>query len=485
MSQPRRRTDPSNKMRKQPQSPSDLPVLHGVIETEDTGGDEGISPRQRSVQGLNSVFQGSEAPVRLARLRRSLAVALEAWWRAGKMPSLGLLRDGLLALEAGQELDEPERTLLLRTSLYYGKGMLTALAHQSDPERIAHVIADMLLNPQRPLSPLQVRQLLAKDPNSQSWRHPLILALQTEAAQPLEPRRTLAQAAILCLQGGIEPGTSRWEPLSRADRAPDGGIESTSLADRAAAHRWARFLRWLAAMLLVAALAAFWWDIQLTRAKSREMVVVPAGVYLISDVVSPEMDRLVRLESFALDRTEVTNRQYRRCYEERGCPWPSQTASRTHPNYLLDPAFNDYPVVNVDWSAANAFCAWAGKRLPLAEEWEVAAASAQTMQRRYRYPWGDSYDMTLANGSGLGIGDTEPVGVHSPAGDSPFGAADMAGNVAEWTASPGRVSNTYVVKGGSFLDGPQDLRASARQELPAEESQPWLGFRCAATVASQ
>jgi formylglycine-generating enzyme required for sulfatase activity len=97
----------------------------------------------------------------------------------------------------------------------------------------------------------------------------------------------------------------------------------------------------------------------------------------------------------------------------------------------------------------------------------------------------------LANSAEGEIGDTQQVGSYQAAGDSPFGASDMAGNVAEWTATnvgkdPAAAAGApdrFLVKGGSFLDKAESLAVAASTTLPATFAAPWLGFRCAVDVS--
>jgi formylglycine-generating enzyme required for sulfatase activity len=90
----------------------------------------------------------------------------------------------------------------------------------------------------------------------------------------------------------------------------------------------------------------------------------------------------------------------------------------------------DHPV-RVSWHDAVAYATWAGKRLPSEEEWEKAARGTDGR----KYPWGDEEPTPDLCNFGKNEGGTTPVGKYSPQGDSPYGCADMAGNVWEWTSS--------------------------------------------------
>ncbi|MBI3245402.1 MAG: SUMF1/EgtB/PvdO family nonheme iron enzyme [Deltaproteobacteria bacterium] len=132
--------------------------------------------------------------------------------------------------------------------------------------------------------------------------------------------------------------------------------------------------------------------------------------------------RMVFLDAFAIDIYEVTVAAYRQCVEAGKCTAPN-TGGSCNWN-TSDRA--QHPINCVDWSQANAYCRWAGKRLPTEAEWEKAARGTD----RRVYPWGNAWDATKANVSTNG---TVAVGSY-PAGKSPYGALDMSGNVWEWTA---------------------------------------------------
>jgi len=216
------------------------------------------------------------------------------------------------------------------------------------------------------------------------------------------------------------------------------------------------------------------------------MIEIPAGTYRISDPASiaPASSgrfRTITLPTYAIDQHEVTNAAYRHCWEQDVCPTPSSFDSQSRPGYFVDRSFNNFPVVNIQWAAANRYCTWVGKRLPTLDEWEVAASLAPLTGLRYAYPWGERFDVRVVNGALSNIGDTQAVGAYHPAGSTPSGLMDMAGNVAEWTSMPASsIIDGVVVKGGSFEDQPEQLRNDALIELARATSASWLGFRCVA-----
>jgi formylglycine-generating enzyme required for sulfatase activity len=129
---------------------------------------------------------------------------------------------------------------------------------------------------------------------------------------------------------------------------------------------------------------------------------------------------------------------------------------------------DDVPLTYVTRDEAQARCEAMGARLPTEVEWEVAARGDDDRL----WPWGDEPPDTARAVFGRGIGGPSPVGRH-PAGASPFSALDMAGNVYEWTAES-------VVRGGSYLSGPDELRCSARLPMHPGACDPYVGFRAVA-----
>jgi formylglycine-generating enzyme required for sulfatase activity len=198
----------------------------------------------------------------------------------------------------------------------------------------------------------------------------------------------------------------------------------------------------------------------------------------------------VTLDSFWLDRTEVTNAQYALCVEAGACR-PSRLADNATYNG------DDYPVAGIPWQDAADYCAWAGARLPTEAEWEYAARGTE----RRIYPWGDAFDCAGGNfedgftGCDDGHTHTAPVG-NFPTGVSWCGALDMAGNVWEWVAdwygdyasAPGlnptgpATGDLKVLRGGSWGYDPDGVRAAYRYPVPPEADYLGVGLRCAVSV---
>jgi formylglycine-generating enzyme required for sulfatase activity len=219
------------------------------------------------------------------------------------------------------------------------------------------------------------------------------------------------------------------------------------------------------------------------------MVYVPAGPFQMgSDERDPNAEEdekpphQVTLDTFWIDKYEVSNTQYARCVEAGTCQKSA---------YADDAAYNgaDYPVVGVSWQDAGDYCGWAGGRLPTEAEWEYAARGPDEPI----YPWGDTFDSSKVNAAGSNDGYERTAPVDSfPVGDSWVGALNMAGNVWEWAndwygsypsepqVNPtGPPSGQYrVLRGGSWGTDEEYVRAAYRYSGPPDGRNVSFGFRC-------
>jgi formylglycine-generating enzyme required for sulfatase activity len=222
---------------------------------------------------------------------------------------------------------------------------------------------------------------------------------------------------------------------------------------------------------------------------------VPAGAFLMgsrddnslaADVEKPQFS--LELPAYRIGRYSVTHAEFARFVEAKGYANPEfwtkagwqWKGERSGPErYGGEFDQPNHPVVGVSWYEAAAYCRWLTEalhaggelaegeviRLPSEAEWEKAARGEHGRE----WPWGNEFDPSKANTAEAGPGHTTPVGQYSPAGDSPYGCADMSGNVWEWCQT--RWVDSYkdydkgarerespegdalrVVRGGAWLD---------------------------------
>jgi formylglycine-generating enzyme required for sulfatase activity len=219
----------------------------------------------------------------------------------------------------------------------------------------------------------------------------------------------------------------------------------------------------------------------------RDMALIPAGPFQMG---SPDNEgnanehprRQVMLDAYFIDRLPVTVAQFRKFVQATGRDMPIQ------------PAWNKdgHPAVSVNWNEAEAYCVWAGKRLPTEAEWEKAARGRSDA----RYSFGDS-EVELSSHAWFfhnSGGRTHPIGQKKP---NPYGLYDMQGNAAQWVsdwygesyagAGPknpqGPAAGTMrVLRGGSWSSFAAACRAASRDWFFPEGRAETNGFRCAAAA---
>jgi eukaryotic-like serine/threonine-protein kinase len=234
---------------------------------------------------------------------------------------------------------------------------------------------------------------------------------------------------------------------------------------------------------------------RVSTADGMTMVYVPSGDFSMGSLAGTADEQTVHtvyLDAFWIDQTEVTNAMYAKCVDAGVCLRPMVIHSNTHYGYYLYEPYANYPVIALKWSSAEAYCAWARRRLPTEAEWEKAAVGTDGRT----YPWGNTEPADKLLNFNRSVNDTTAVGSY-PLGASPYGVLDMAGNLNEWVAdwydksyygsSPssnpaGPASGDYkVLRGGSWISDEYLVRSADRHWLAPDTRDITVGFRCATT----
>ena len=238
------------------------------------------------------------------------------------------------------------------------------------------------------------------------------------------------------------------------------------------------------------------------------MVVIPGGMFTMGRDNGPTREQPAHqmfLPSFYIDQNLVTVAAFAQFVQIHGTEGPggelyldvSDSDNRIHRRdgaWLPDKGSELYPVGEVSWYGAMAYCTWRKKRLPSEAEWEKAARGTDGRL----YPWGNDPPRSDLAFFGGFRGETRPVGQY-PRGASPYGVQDMAGQVWEWTTSiyqpypykpeDGRenvsVTAPRVVRGGNSSSSAQGLTSTSREVVfPARMAtgHAYIGFRCAKSL---
>ena len=239
-------------------------------------------------------------------------------------------------------------------------------------------------------------------------------------------------------------------------------------------------------------------DVELPRVVKEgdgsELLLVPAGPF----AMGPER-RSVYLRPFYVDRFPVTNAQFAAFVATTG--YRSEDGKSFMSHFIegaVPKRLAAHPATHVSWSDARAYAIWAGKRLPTEAEWEKSARGEDGR----RYPWGRSEPDASRAHFGRTSNTTVSVG-SCPAGASPYGAEDMAGNVWEWcedvddadfylrgpshdpcnrAPSGEKTEGRRVVRGGSFMYDARSIRTYSRSSFEPDSRSHGIGFRCVKDV---
>ena len=222
-----------------------------------------------------------------------------------------------------------------------------------------------------------------------------------------------------------------------------------------------------------------------------ELVLIPGGEFLMGEVPSEGLQYIdnyshkVRVDSFYIDKYEVTNAQYFAFCKATGHPLPEFWEMGV---FNSGPDYPNHPVTGITWASAKTYAEWKGMRLPTEAEWEYAARGGLVNKR---YPPGDDMDSGMANYNGT-QGQTLEVGSFPPNG---YGLYDMAGNVLEWVSdfyakdyylegdpvnpTGPQYGKRMVIRGGGWRSGKMCNTVYFRQSLRPYWVDFNVGFRCA------
>jgi formylglycine-generating enzyme len=228
-----------------------------------------------------------------------------------------------------------------------------------------------------------------------------------------------------------------------------------------------------------------------------EMVTIPSGPFVRGTMdggFDEQPQRIIHLNTFSIDRYEVTNHQYQQfvlATGHRKAGPPSRYAKS-----IGKMRGTNQPAVYVSWDDANEYCRWKGKRLPTEAEWEKAMRGSDGRL----WPWGNQEKPNGANWARVQDGHEVSARVGSFSMDkSPYGVMDGAGNVMEWVADwyqesyykespekdpPSPEFGTYrVMRGGGYTTTGSDVRITSRSKMVPDFRDETIGFRCAISGA--
>jgi formylglycine-generating enzyme required for sulfatase activity len=226
-----------------------------------------------------------------------------------------------------------------------------------------------------------------------------------------------------------------------------------------------------------------------TPAITGAMVEIPAGPFTLGNDNSDPNEspaQQMDLPAFMIDTFEVTNADFADFVDATGfITYREQEESPQNWLAAYVEGKDNHPVVFVTFEDAQAYCEWAGKRLPTEFEWEKAARGPEG----YLFPWGDEYDPSMLNGKDSGLRGTTAVGSYPANG---YGLFDVAGNVKEWVDSPyvAYPGSDYQdshyspdfrgIRGGGWFDEAEFVLSTNRNggdpKITANDD---IGFRCA------